>query len=71
MHACMQFQFCKKNQSNNFIFDVGVVSKVPHNIEGFHRLLCKYTKLKDTAGQSARGVGVNPYGEPDRKISFF
>ena len=30
------------------------VSKVPHNIEGSHRLLCKYTNPKDTAGQSAR-----------------
>ena len=28
--------------------------KVPHDIEGSHRLLCKYTNLKDTAGQSAR-----------------
>ena len=27
--------------------------KNPHDIEGSHRLLCKYTNLKDTAGQSA------------------
>ena len=53
-YACKIPILQKKSVQELYFWRWSTVLKVPHDIESSHRLLCKYTNLKDTAGQSAK-----------------